>query len=225
MPKLSEVLQGVKDSWKTIIIEEIKTPEFKEVLKYLGNSNLCPNVLDIFNAFKHFEFEDTNIVLLGQDPYHGSQMINGTEVLQANGLSFSVHEGIKLPSSLRNIYKEIGIESDNGDLTKWADQGVLLMNSALTTLKHKAGAHMKYWESITDRIIKTISDEHNGCVFLLLGNYAKNKMKLIDTTKHRVITGVHPSGLSANRGFFGSEVFDKVNDELIDLGKEPIKWN
>ena len=176
----------------------------------------------IFNAFEQCLLEEIKVVIIGQDPYHGAG--------QANGLAFSVNVGQKIPPSLRNIYKElkddVGFEiPTHGDLTAWAKQGVLLLNSVMTVEEGKPGSHQnKGWETFTDTVINKISGENNGIIFLLWGNYAKSKMELIDASKHYVLTAAHPSPLSAYQGFFHCKHFSKTNEYLLQQGKKPISW-
>lgn len=183
---------------------------------------IYPRTQDIYRAFDFFEPEHTRVVILGQDPYHGPN--------EAHGLAFSVNDGIKIPSSLRNIFKEIKSDIGNeipisGDLSKWAEQGVLLLNSFLTVEEGKPGSHKSYgWETFTDSIINKLSDNYSNIVFILWGNYAKSKSNLIDASKHLVLTSAHPSGLSAHRGFFGSKLFSQTNDYLVKNNLIPIDW-
>jgi len=177
----------------------------------------------VFQALQVIDFEKVNVVILGQDPYHGPG--------QAHGLSFSVPDGQRLPPSLRNIFKELtadtGIEAgSNGNLMKWAKQGVLLLNAVLTVESGRAGSHAgKGWEEITDNIIRVLSNKLDGVVFILWGNYANKKKELIDSKKHNIITSTHPSPLSASRGFFGSKPFSKTNYYLSQKGKPTIDWS
>ena len=176
----------------------------------------------IFRAFNSTPFEKVKVVILGQDPYHGDG--------QACGLSFSVPEGVAVPKSLQNIYKELSddvgfIIPVSGNLQKWADQGVLLLNATLTVRAHTAGSHQRHgWETFTDCVIQRLSEQRTGIVFLLWGNYAIEKQRLIDTSKHYVLKAPHPSPLSASRGFFGCRHFSKTNEILLSLGKSPIDW-
>lgn len=177
----------------------------------------------VFNAFKLTPFEDIKVVILGQDPYHNDG--------QAHGLSFSVPDGIALPPSLKNIYTELVsdipgfVYPRSGDLTSWAKQGVLLLNATLTVRAHQAASHQgQGWEVFTDQIIQLISQKLDGIVFLLWGSYAQKKSMLIDLQKHCVLKTVHPSPLSAHRGFFGCKHFSKANEYLLAKGKEPIDW-
>jgi uracil-DNA glycosylase len=218
---------NIHDSWQQPLVQEFEQPYFQELVSFVKteySQHLCyPQGKHIFAAFDHSPFEKTKVVIIGQDPYHGPN--------QANGLCFSVSDGIQHPPSLINIFKEI--ESDlgtsypkSGNLERWADQGVLLLNATLTVRAHEAGSHQKKgWENFTDRVIKTISKEREGIVFLLWGGYAKKKAVLIDENKHYVLTSGHPSPLSANRGYwFGNKHFSKTNELLIKIGKKPIEW-
>lgn len=218
---------NVQASWKSHLQKDFDQPYFKDLTEFVKQeyaSHLCfPPGKQIFNAFEHCHFEDLKVVILGQDPYHG----NG----QAHGLCFSVNDGIPHPPSLINIFKEI--EDDlgipypkSGDLTKWADQGVLLLNATLTVRAHQAGSHQKKgWEIFTDSVIQVISSNKDKVVFLLWGGFAKSKMKLIDRSKHLVLTSGHPSPLSANRGlWFGNRHFSTANKWLKDNGLKEIKW-
>ena len=176
-----------------------------------------------FEALNHTHFENVKVVILGQDPYHG--------LGQAHGLAFSVQKGVRTPPSLQNIFKELkadlGIEAPkHGSLTAWADQGVLLLNSVLTVEESKAAAHQgKGWEKFTDAVIRFLNDEKENIVFVLWGAYAQKKASFVDRNKNLVIESVHPSPLSAHRGFLGSKPFSKINNYLKDHGKDPIDWN
>lgn len=188
-----------------------------------NNAIVFPPSHQIFRAFELCDLKDLKVVIVGQDPYHGEN--------EANGLSFSVHKGVKIPPSLRNIFKELKIEypefnlNRDTDLSDWADLGVLLLNSVLTVRKDLAASHSTYgWQYFTDYIIKTISDQRDFVVFILWGNYAKSKSVLIDTKKHKILTSVHPSPLSASRGFFNSNIFKSCNAFLEEKGKQPIIW-
>ena len=215
-------------SWSEFIKEQKELLYFKALEEFLEQEVklgkvIYPPLDNRFNAFMLTKLEDVKVVILGQDPYHGEG--------QAQGLSFSVPNGVKLPPSLRNIYKELADDlnwseiPDNGDLTKWAKQGVLLINAVLTVEKANAGSHAKKgWEIFTDNVIQHINQKNNGVVFLLWGSYAIKKSTLIDAQKHYTLTAVHPSPLSAYRGFFGCKHFSKANELLIKQGKEPIRW-
>lgn len=218
---------AIESSWKTVLHNEFEKEYFKELTSYVkeeyAHHTCFPPENEIFNAFSYCPFDDVKVVIIGQDPYHG--------VDQANGLCFSVKEGIKHPPSLVNIFKELQTDvgkeyPDSGNLEAWAKQGVLLLNATLTVRAHEAGSHQKKgWETFTDVVIKTISDKKENVVFLLWGGYAKRKVKLINTNKHDILTSGHPSPLSANRGFwFGNNHFSKCNEILLKNNKEPILW-
>ncbi len=217
----------IHESWKPHLDTEFKKPYFTNLVNFVKaeyKNHVCfPPGKKIFNAFNHCHFEDLKVVIIGQDPYH--------DYNQANGLCFSVNDTVSHPPSLINIFKEI--ESDlgiaypkSGDLLRWADQGVLLLNATLTVRAHQAGSHQKQgWEALTDAVIKIISDSKTNVVFLLWGGFAKQKAKLIDTKKHHVLTSGHPSPLSANRGYwFGNKHFSKANAILEQQGENPIVW-
>ena len=219
-------------SWLAVIGDELEKPYMQALRDFLkhekaaGKVTYPPSPL-IFNAFNHTPFTQVRVVIIGQDPYHG-QDNNGQA--QAHGLSFSVPTGIPPPPSLQNIFKEI--ESDlnikmsrNGDLTPWADQGVLLLNATLTVEQAKAGAHQgKGWEAFTDAAITALNAHRDGLVFVLWGSYAQKKGAFIDDEKHLVLKSVHPSPLSAHRGFFGNRQFSTINQYLIKQGQTPIDW-
>jgi uracil-DNA glycosylase len=218
---------NIHSSWKTQLEEEFNKPYFKDLTSFVKDEyskHQCfPPGKQIFAAFDWCPFDNLKVVIIGQDPYHG--------VGQANGLCFSVNNGIAHPPSLINIFKEI--ESDlgtpyptSGNLERWAKQGVLLLNATLTVRAHNAGSHQKKgWETFTDAVIQSISDKKENVVFLLWGGFAKQKTKLIDTSKHHVLTTGHPSPLSANRGYwFGNKSFSKTNSQLEQVGLEPIVW-
>ena len=215
-------------SWKEVLKNEFEKPYFIEIVtflkaeKALGKTIYPPGPL-IFNAFNKTPFNHLKIVLIGQDPYHGPG--------QAHGLCFSVPAGIKPPPSLVNMYKEIqsdlGLKMplEYGNLTKWAEQGVLLLNAILTVRANEPASHSKIgWMNFTDAVIKKISDEKKGIVFLLWGKFAQEKQNLIDETKHIVLKAAHPSPFSVDKGFFGCKHFSKANDALIQQGKSPIDW-
>jgi uracil-DNA glycosylase len=214
------------DSWKTVLAPEFEKEYFQtltEVVrkKYLAGGVFPPPKL-VFNALELCPFENVRVVLLGQDPYHGRG--------QAHGLSFSVPEGVKIPPSLQNIYKEITSDigkniPSNGNLERWAVQGVLLLNATLTVEENKPGSHQGLgWERFTDAIIQKISNEREHVVFLLWGNYARAKKALIDTNKHLVLEAPHPSPFSAYTGFFGSRHFSQTNSYLKTHGEVEIDW-
>jgi uracil-DNA glycosylase len=215
----------MNEEWKEILADEFEKPYYKELMQFVNeeydNETVFPAKENIFNALNLTPFHQVKVVILGQDPYHGEG--------QAQGLSFSVPEGMKLPPSLRNIYKELsddlGIpESVNGDLTSWANQGVLLLNAVLTVRAHEANSHAKHgWETFTDAIIEKLGQRKEPIVFILWGAQAKKKEKLIGK-QHIILTSAHPSPLSSYRGFFGSKPFSKTNEALISLGESPIDW-
>ncbi len=199
----------------------IKIRQF--LLNEYANYTVYPDMYDIFNCFRYTQFKDLKAVLLGQDPYHN--------VGQAHGLCFSVQNGIAKPPSLENIFKELQSDigcnvSQNGNLTKWAKEGVLLMNTSLTVREHQANSHSKCgWAWFTDSVIQLISEQKENVVFILWGGNARSKKSLIDTKKHCVIESVHPSPLSAYNGFFGSKPFSKTNEYLTRNGLKPIDWD
>ena len=214
-------------AWADLLAEEKTKDYFKNVMYFVeserqAGKQIFPQKQDVFNAFKYTPLNDLKVVILGQDPYHG--------VNQAHGLAFSVQGGIPIPPSLKNIYKElqtdIGISSPkNGDLSFWATQGVLLMNTTLTVEAHKAYSHAgKGWEIFTDAVIKKINESLEGVVFLLWGGHARKKSKMIDKRKHFVLESAHPSPLSAYRGFLGCEHFSRCNAYLKENGRSGIDW-
>ncbi|WP_425658032.1 uracil-DNA glycosylase [Tenacibaculum ascidiaceicola] len=217
----------INDSWKNILQPEFEKPYFENLTEFVKNeytNHMCyPKGSDIFAAFDFCALDDLKVVILGQDPYHG--------VGQANGLCFSVHDGITHPPSLINIFKEIEKDVNipypkSGDLSRWAKQGVLLLNATLTVRAGEAGSHQKQgWEQFTDAVIQKISEEKKDVVFLLWGGFAKKKVKLIDKNKHHILTSGHPSPLSANRGYwFDNKHFSKTNDFLQSKGTSTIQW-
>lgn len=216
----------IESSWQEALKDEFTKPYFKNLTKKIKDAYLqeviYPHPKNIFNAFAFCPFGQVKVVILGQDPYHGTG--------QAHGLSFSVPDGIKIPPSLQNIYKElksdIGKEiPPSGNLEHWAKQGVLLLNATLTVRAGVAGSHQGLgWETFTDTIIKTISDQKEHIVFILWGKYAEAKTNLIDKEKHLIITSPHPSPFSAYTGFFGSKPFSKTNEYLEKHGLEKIEW-
>lgn len=220
------MLIGLEKKWEELLRPEFAKPYFQSLSAFVDSQysscNCFPPADRIFEAFRLCPFEDVKVVLLGQDPYH--------EPGQAMGLSFSVPEGVKLPPSLRNIYKEVEADCgakpvQNGDLTRWARQGVLLLNATLTVEQGKAGSHAKKgWEVFTDQVIKAVSDHLEGVVFLLWGSYAGRKRELIDESRHLVLESAHPSPLSAYRGFFGNLHFRRANEYLEAHGKKTIAW-
>ncbi|WP_347175345.1 uracil-DNA glycosylase [Polaribacter uvawellassae] len=218
---------NISDSWKNILQTEFGKPYFINLIDFVKseyqNSTCYPEKKDIFAAFKACSFNAIKVVIIGQDPYH--------DVGQANGLCFSVHDGIKHPPSLQNIFKELATDLQipipvSGDLSRWAAQGVLLLNATLTVRAHEAGSHQKQgWETFTNAVISKISEEKENVVFLLWGGFAQKKGKKIDKKKHYVLTSGHPSPLSANRGYwFGNKHFTKTNKILENLGTSKIDW-
>ncbi len=218
----------LEKSWKEVLAKEFEKDYMNSLRYFLQKEQsegrvIYPPNKSIFNAFEHTPFDKVKVVILGQDPYHGAN--------QAHGLSFSVQKGIGIPPSLQNIFKELQKEFPgynypiHGDLTKWADQGVLLLNATLTVQLNTAGSHQKKgWELFTDRAIKELSDKKNGIIFLLWGKYAQVKAELIDETKHYILKAAHPSPFSAHNGFFGCNHFAKVNELLEKDGQKPIDW-
>ena len=218
----------IESSWKEILKNEFTKPYFLEVVTHLKMERTAGKIIYppgslIFNAFNQTPFSKVKVVILGQDPYHNPG--------QAHGLSFSVPNGIKPPPSLMNIYKEIQqdinipMPAAYGNLTKWAAQGVLLLNAILTVRANEPASHSKIgWMDFTDTVIKKISDEKKGVVFLLWGKFAQEKQMLIDETKHFVLKAAHPSPFSADKGFFGCKHFSKTNKILTDQAMEPIDW-
>ena len=221
--EMQELIEN--STWKTKLISEFQKPYFKLLEEYVelerNSSTIYPRAKDTFNALNLTSFENTKVVIIGQDPYHSPN--------QAHGLSFSVNYGIKIPPSLANIYKELKSDINfnipsHGNLTTWANQGVLLLNATLTVRAGEPGSHQKKgWETFTDAIIKLISNEKENCAFLLWGNFAKTKINLIDLEKHLVLTAAHPSPL-AGGAFFGCKHFSKTNEYLISKKIIPINW-
>ncbi len=216
----------IEESWKKALADEFNKPYFEQLTAFVkseyATTTVYPEGKNIFNAFNLCPLPNVKVVIIGQDPYH--------EPRQAHGLCFSVQDGVEFPPSLQNIFKEI--ESDlgtpipqSGNLERWARQGVFLLNSILTVRAHQAASHAnKGWETFTDEVIKQISDKTENVVFMLWGNYAKVKGKVIDTKKHLILNTVHPSPLSVYRGFFGCKHFSRANQYLKAHGKTPINW-
>ncbi len=223
---MNKINVAIEESWKNLLFNEFQSDYFNKLKEFLVEEKklyiIYPPGNKIFAAFEHTPFDDVKVVILGQDPYHGEK--------QANGLCFSVSDGIKQPPSLVNIFKEIesdlGLKmSDSGNLEKWAKQGVLLLNATLTVRANQAGSHQnKGWELFTDNVIRTLSENKKELVFILWGSYAQAKAKIIDLSKHHILKSVHPSPLSVYRGFYGCKHFSKTNEILKSLGKEPINW-
>jgi len=220
---LKEILNN---DWNDLLKDEFKKEYYQNLKQFLieeyKTKTIYPDINDIFNALKFTSYKDTKVLILGQDPYHGPN--------QSHGLAFSVKKGVRIPPSLINIYKELNSDlgcyiPNNGYLKSWADQGVLLLNTVLTVRAHEANSHRKRgWEIFTDRIISLLNEREDPVVFILWGNPAIAKMKLITNNRHFIITSVHPSPLSASRGFFGSKPFSKANDFLTSINKTPINW-
>jgi len=216
----------IATSWKSRLDEEFDKPYFKSLITFVKSeyktTTVYPPGKEIFRAFDACAFDDVKVVIIGQDPYHGPG--------QANGLCFSVREDVRMPPSLVNIFKEINNDMGkpipkNGDLGRWVEQGVLLLNATLTVRASAPGSHQnKGWETFTDAVIKTISDEKENVVFLLWGAYAQKKGEVIDRNKHMVLMSAHPSPFSADRGFFGCKHFSKANDYLKAKGLKEIEW-
>lgn len=216
----------IEDSWKNLLSDVFEQDFFNSLVSFVKDEyqthEVFPPGKEIFNAFNHCPIEAVKVVILGQDPYHGSG--------QAHGLSFSVRPGVPFPPSLLNIFKEIKTDKGlglppNGDLSRWAQQGVFLLNATLTVRANQAGSHQnRGWEKFTDEVIKLISAQRENVVFMLWGAYAQKKEELIDVEKHLILKAPHPSPLSAHRGFLGCRHFSKANDYLIEKQISPIKW-
>lgn len=216
----------MEPSWKTRLAGEFEKDYFVELTDFVRQeyrqATVYPSGPNIFNAFAHCPFDRVKVVIIGQDPYH--------EPGQAHGLCFSVQDGTPFPPSLQNIFKEITDDlgrprPTSGDLTRWADQGVLLLNATLTVRAHRAGSHQgRGWETFTDAAIRCLNAERQHLVYMLWGAYAQKKGASIDTSRNLVLTSPHPSPLSAHRGFFGNRHFSRANDYLVALGESPIDW-
>ena len=216
----------LKNDWKELLEDEFSKNYYQTLRQFLieeyKTKKIYPDKYDIFNALHFTPYKDIKVVILGQDPYHGPG--------QAHGLSFSVNPGVKTPPSLLNIYKELNSDlgcyiPNNGYLKKWADQGVLLLNTSLTVRAGEANSHKNIgWQVFTDKIISLVNEKDDPVVFLLWGNNAIKKKELITNKRHLILTSVHPSPLSASRGFFGSKPFSKINNFLISANKKPIDW-
>jgi uracil-DNA glycosylase len=223
---MDKISPNIHSSWKELLSEQFNAPYFSELKSFLvvekQNHIVYPPGKLIFNAFDKTPFDEVNVVILGQDPYHGPG--------QAHGLCFSVQTGVKPPPSLVNIFKEINADlgipiPNHGNLEKWAEQGVLLLNATLTVRANTAGSHQgKGWEIFTDAVIKEISDKKAGIVFLLWGRYAQAKASLIDASKHHILMAAHPSPFSAYNGFMGCGHFSRTNGHLREMGKKEIDW-
>lgn len=216
----------IGNDWDEVLKNVFEGEGFKKFMKIIDHKYLTETVFPprnyLFNALKLTPYKDVKVVIVGQDPYHGEG--------EAHGLSFSVKEGVKMPPSLRNIYKElyddIGVERTTSDLTSWAQNGVLLLNSILTVKKDEALSHQDLgWERLTDYIIKILNKKNESIVFILWGNFARSKKKLITNPKHLIIESAHPSPLSAYHGFFGSHPFSKTNNFLRENGRKPVDFS
>ncbi|MBC7850138.1 MAG: uracil-DNA glycosylase [Chitinophagaceae bacterium] len=218
----------INESWKAVLKSEFNKPYFLQIVTFLRTEKMAGKTIYppgqlMFNAFNTTPFDDVKVVLLGQDPYHGQG--------QAHGLCFSVQTGVNPPPSLVNIYKELNTDigmkiPEHGNLTKWAEQGVLLLNASLTVRATEPMSHSKIgWSEFTDTVIKKVSDQRKHVVFLLWGKFAQEKQSLIDETKHLVLKAAHPSPFSANNGFLGCRHFSKANEYLTQNGIDPIDWS
>ena len=216
----------IDPSWQAVLREEFDKEYFEKLIAFVKKeyaaAKVYPEGKNIFRAFELCPFNAVKVVILGQDPYHGPR--------QANGLCFSVNDGVPLPPSLQNIYKEIendlGVQMPKtGNLDNWSRQGVFLLNATLTVRANKAGSHQHQgWEDFTDAVVKAVSEKKEHVVFLLWGKYAQEKGKMIDRSKHCVLTAAHPSPFSAYGGFFGCKHFSKTNEYLVSAGEKPVDW-
>lgn len=215
----------INKKWDIVLKDEFSKDYFRKLgcfVKSEYSNKVCfPNYNDIFNALRYTDYDDVKVVILGQDPYHGDG--------EAHGLSFSVHDDVRRPPSLMNILKElesdVGVKRNGNELTDWAKQGVLLLNSVLTVVRDKPLSHKgKGWETFTDNVISKLNEREKPIVFILWGSYARSKRELITNKRHYIIESVHPSPLSASRGFFGSKPFSKTNAFLVRNGMDAIKW-
>ncbi len=215
----------INKKWDIVLKDEFKKDYFRNLGIFVKSEyktkTIFPPYQNIFDALRFTDYDDVKVVILGQDPYHG--------LGEAHGLSFSVKEGVAMPPSLQNIFKELysdlGIKRTKSDLTDWAKEGVLLLNSIMTVVKDRPLSHKdKGWEIFTDTIISKLNDRKDPVIFVLWGSFARSKKELITNPRHKIIESVHPSPLSANRGFFGSKPFSKINKYLTNMNKEEIKW-
>ena len=216
----------IAEDWKAVIGEEFSKPYFEELISFVkqeyATTQVFPAGRNIFRAFDKCPFDKVKVVIIGQDPYHGDG--------QANGLCFSVNEGVPFPPSLKNIFKEVYDDvgtpiPTSGELDRWAEQGVLLLNSVLTVKAHNAASHAgRGWERFTDAVVRAIAERKEGVVYMLWGSYAQRKGAIANPQRNLILHAVHPSPLSSYRGFFGCKHFSKANDYLQSIGKEPIKW-
>lgn len=216
----------IAEDWKEILREEFSKPYFEELVSFVkqeyATGEVFPAGRNIFRAFDKCPFDKLKVVIIGQDPYHGDG--------QANGLCFSVNEGVPFPPSLKNIFKEVSDDIGtpvprSGELDRWAEQGVLMLNAVLTVRAHNAASHAGHgWERFTDAVVKAIAERKQGVVYMLWGSYAQRKGAIADPKQNLILHAVHPSPLSAYRGFFGCKHFSQANNYLISIGKEPIVW-
>lgn len=214
------------EDWKALLAEEFDKPYFNDLVRFVkeeyAQGVVYPSGANIFRAFDKCPFERLKVVIIGQDPYHGPN--------QANGLCFSVNDGVAFPPSLQNIFKEVSSDigvamPTSGNLDRWAEQGVLLLNAVLTVRAHNAASHAgRGWEQFTDAVVRTVAERKQGVVYMLWGSYAQRKGAIVDGSKNLILKSVHPSPLSAYRGFFGCRHFSSANGYLKQLGKEPICW-
>ncbi len=215
----------INKKWDIVLKDEFKKDYFRNLGIFVKNEYktkvVFPPYQNIFDALRFTDYDDVKVVILGQDPYHGLK--------EAHGLSFSVKEGVQMPPSLLNIFKELyndlGIKRTKSDLTDWAKEGILLLNSIMTVIKDRPLSHKdKGWEIFTDTIISKLNEREDPVIFVLWGSYARSKKEFITNSRHKIIESVHPSPLSANRGFFGSKPFSKINEYLKEMNKQEIKW-
>ena len=226
MQRGEEMKKIFNNSWDQLLKDEMEKDYYKRLREFLieeyKTRTIYPEMDDIYNALRYTDYRDVKVMLLGQDPYHGRN--------QAHGFAFSVQEDVRIPPSLLNIYKELNNDlgypiPNHGNLKKWADEGVLLLNAVFTVREGEPNSHKgQGWERLTDRIIELVNEKEEPVVFILWGGNARKKKKLIDTSKHFVVESVHPSPLSSYRGFFGSKPFSKTNDFLEKVGNKPIDW-
>lgn len=215
----------INKKWDIVLKDEFKKEYFRKLGIFVKSEyktkTVFPPYQNIFDALRFTDYDEVKVVILGQDPYHG--------LGEAHGLSFSVKEGVPMPPSLQNIFKElendVGVKRNCSDLTSWAKEGVLLLNSIMTVVKDRPLSHKdKGWEIFTDNIISKLNDREDPVIFVLWGSFARSKKELITNKRHKIIEAVHPSPLSAHRGFFGSKPFSKINNYLKEMNKEEIKW-
>ena len=216
----------IAEDWKELLAPEFEKPYFAELVDFIreeyATRRVYPRGSNIFRAFDRCPFERLKVVIIGQDPYHGPG--------QANGLCFSVNDGVRFPPSLQNIFQEVYNDTGapiptTGNLDRWAEQGVLLLNAVLTVRAHEAASHAgRGWETFTDAVVRTIAEQKQGIVYMLWGSYAQRKVALADPARNCILKSVHPSPLSVYRGFYGCRHFSRANDYLVSVGKEPVEW-